>query len=305
MSGYHRASRLAGRAAGDARPGPGGPICAITVGGVDLHGLVFDTDDRATACLFVHGTGSNFYENEWVFPLAETMNRNGVAFLSANNRGSDGYRPYPPHGAATEMFDGCVDDINGWISYLKGRGYAKFVLLGHSLGTEKIVHYMDQEKREGPVVGVVLLGFSDSYGEQVNHWGPKFDGLMSEAESLVDEGKPETFLTGEWLSHAGVLPKSGASFVDFFSEGSALSEALPLRSGALGKYSRIRVPILGVIGDRDSGEWTAVTVDVAAGLMRSENPNSTIESIPDCGHDFTGKHGELCDIVGSFVQSKL
>ncbi len=303
MSRYHRASRLADRGA-DARAGSAGPICVITVEGVDLHGLMFDTDNRATACLFVHGTGSNFYENEWVFPLAETMNRNGIAFLSANNRGSDGYHPYPPHGATTEKFDGCVDDINGWITHLKAQGYARFILLGHSLGTEKIVHYMDQERQVGPVVGVVLLGFSDSYGEQMNHWWGQFDGLMSEAESLVDKGRPESFLTGEWFSHAGILPKSGASFVDFFSEGSALSEALPFRSGSLGKYSRIKVPILGVIGDRDSDEWTAVTVDEAMGLMRSESPNSTIESIPDCDHNFTGRHGELCGIVDSFVQSK-
>lgn len=315
MSRYYMASRRTadriGAAVSRATKQAVGTICTVAVGDVDLHGLMLDnrrittSENRAIACLFLHGTGSNFYENKWVFPLAGMMNRNGIAFLSANNRGSHGYCPYPPHGAALERFDGCVDDINGWISHLKEQGYTEFILLGHSLGAEKVVHYMNQGKQEGYVIGIILLGFSDSYDEQMDHWGSRFDDLMREAESLVDGGKPETFLTEEWLSHAGVLPKSGASFVDFFSEGSDLSKALPFPSGSLEKYSKIRVPILGVIGDRDFDEWTAVTVDQAVDLMRSENPNSTVESILDCDHDFTGRHDELCSIVDSFIRSKL
>ncbi len=281
------------------------PICHITVGGVDLHGLMFDNCQTKTACLFIHGTGSNFYQNEWVYPLATMMNKNDIAFLSVNNRGSHGFSPYPPHGATMEKFNGCVDDINGWISHLKDEGYNRFILLGHSLGTEKIIHYMDQKKKAGHVVSVVLLGFSDSYHEQKDHWGSKFHTLMKEAKSLIDNEKSETFLSTEWFSHAGVLPKSAMSFVDFYSEDSDLSKALPFPNGKLTKYSRIRVPILGVIGDRDFEEWTAVTVNQAIDLMRSENTNSTIKKISNCDHDFTGKHDELCNIVDSFLKSKL
>lgn len=315
MSKYHGASLCVARhtsmasdaASAGCHESLKGTMCTMTVEGVDLHGLMLNdclvNKGTATACLFIHGTGSNFYENEWVFPLAETMNKNGIAFISANNRGSHGYCPYPPHGASLEKFGGCVDDINGWISYLKKRGYAKFILLGHSLGTEKIVHYMDQEEQNSRVVGVILLGFSDSYGVQRNHWGSRFDDLMREAQYLIDEGKPETFLTGEWLSHAGVLPKSATSFVDFFSVGSNLAGALPFRSGRLEKYSRITVPILGIVGDQK--EWTATPLGQAMDLMQSENRNSTIEQIHNCDHDFTGKDDELCDIVDSFIRSNL
>ena len=281
------------------------PICRITVANVDLHGLMFDDCDTKIACLFIHGTASNFYQNDWIYPLARILNKNNIAFLSANNRGSNGFSPYPPHGAALEKMEDSVDDINGWISHLKKNGYSKFILLGHSLGTEKIVHYMSKDKNDEAIISVILLGFSDSYDEQKDYWKSKFASLMKEAHSLISKGKGEVFLTTEWFSHAGVLPKSATSFVDFYSNGSDLSQVLPFPSGKLENYSKIKVPILGVIGDQDFEEWTAVSVDQAVKLMRSENSNSTIKKISNCDHDFTGKHGELCGIVDSFLKTKL
>ena len=86
---------------------------------------------------------------------------------------------------------------------------------------------------------------------------------------------------------------------------------MPFQTGKLEKYSKIDVPILGVIGDDDSddwsknSEWTACTIDEAIDLMRSENVNAQIVKLSDCDHDFTGKTAELSNIIELFVTSKL
>ncbi len=232
------------------------PICHITVGGVDLHGMLLSSPGSKTACLFVHGTGGTFHGDDWVFKVANTFIKNNISFLTANHRGSTSLSSYPPHGATLERFDWCVNDIDGWLSFLKGKGFTQFILAGHSMGTEKIVHYMAQTDRDD-IESIVLLGFADSFGTTKDYLGRRFDKAMNEAKSLKKRGKGEEFVTTDWLSHGGMLPTSAGTFVDLFAERSSLSKALPLRTERLEKYSRIEVPILAVIGDQE--EYTAST----------------------------------------------
>lgn len=270
------------------------PICRITVGKVDLHGMLLSSPKSKTACLFVHGTGGTFYGDDWVFNVANTFTKNNVSFLTANHRGSTSLSSYPPHGATLERFDWCIDDIDGWLSFLKKKGFTRFILAGHSMGTEKIVHYMSQRDHKD-IATVILLGFADSFGTTKDYLGSRFNAVMKEAKFLKNQGKEEEFLTTDWLCHGGILPTSAGTFIDLFSENSTLSKALPLRSNKLTNYSKIKVPILSIIGDQE--EYTASTLEHAIDLMKNENKNSTVKQISDCDHDFSGKASELCETI--------
>lgn len=270
------------------------PICSIIVGGIDLHGMLFHSPKSRTACLFVHGTGGTFYGDDWVFKVADTFTKNKIGFLTANYRGSTSLSSYPPHGATLEKFEWCVADIDEWLSFLNKKGYTKFILTGHSMGTEKIVHYMSQRDHKD-IETIILLGFADSFGTTKEYLGNQFGTVMREAKALKREGKEEEFLTTNWLSHGGILPTSAGTFIDLFSENSTLSEALPLRTNKLKNYSKIKVPILAIIGDQE--EYTASTLIHAIDLMRSENANSTVKQMSNCDHDFSGKVNELCKII--------
>ncbi len=270
------------------------PICSISVGGIDLHGMLLSSPKSKTACLFIHGTGGTFYGDDWVFKVADTFIKNKIGFLTANYRGSTSLSSYPPHGATLEKFEWCIANIDEWLSFLNKKGYTKFILTGHSMGTEKIVHYMSQRNRKD-IVAVILLGFADSFGTAKDYLGDSFDVVMREAQSLRDQDKEEEFLTTKWLSHGGILPTSAGTFINLFSENSSLSKSLPLRSDKLENYSKIQVPILAVIGDQE--EYTASSLEHAINLMKTENPNSNVVQINNCDHDFTGKASELCRII--------
>lgn len=276
------------------------PICSIFVGGVDLHGMLIPSPKSKIACLFVHGTGGTFYGDDWVFKVADIFTKNNISFLTANYRGSTSLSSYPPHGATMEKFDWCTEDIDGWLSFLKRKGFTTFILIGHSMGTEKIVHYMYGRDNQD-IKSVILLGFADSFGTAKNYLGNRFDKAMNEAISLKKNDKGSEFITTDWLSHGGILPTSANTFIDLFSEGSSLSKALPLRTDKLEKYSKIDVPILAVIGDQE--EYTASTLTHAIDLMKTENANSTVKQIINCDHDFTGKVTELCRIIDSHMMT--
>jgi alpha-beta hydrolase superfamily lysophospholipase len=265
-----------------------------------------------TILINIHGTAASFYEEEFEANYIFELPKLGIGVLFTNNRGSGILQnSWQKTGAGIEKFEDCILDIDAWIEFAVSKGYKKIILQGHSLGTEKVVYYMEKGKYKNKVVGIILLGFADSYGTHYDFFNKtdrKFGNkialahkLMEEAKMLVKSGKKEQFLTTYYLSHAGVLPQAAESHINFFSDNSALSNAFPLRKGQdLKFYKKIKVPILGVIGDKE--EYTVIPIKDAITLLKKENKNAEIFQIKNCDHDFSKKRKELLQIVTLFIK---
>lgn len=284
------------------------PIAKVkTPDGLQLFGYHTPSSDSDTVLLNIHGTGSDFYVEEFEEEFHSRLPVHGVATLFIQNRGHHVMDYWQKTGAALEMFEDCLIDIDTWIECAFSLGYTKIILQGHSLGTEKVVYYMNRGKHADKVIGVILLGFADSYGNTVDKpekVGGAVEKLLTEARAMVRDGKGDEFLRSCWNCHAGVLPKSAASFLNFFSPNSELSKALPLRKGKdLLMYRNIKVPILGIVGELD--QWTMIPVEDAAELLRMENKSATVHIIPGSGHSFEGYEKQLVDIVTQFINSRL
>lgn len=277
------------------------PIVKITTpDNIQLFGLFTESKNKGTILINIHGTAAGFYIEEFEEFFVNTLPPKGIATLFTNNRGNFVLESWQKTGAAAEKFEDCLIDIDTWIEFALEKGYSRIILQGHSLGTEKVVYYMEKGKYRNKVIAVILLGFSDSYGMQHKFLDERDKDLMSEAKELIAKGKGEQFLTGEWLSHAGVLPQNAESFINFFSQNSELSKTFPLRNGKDLKYfQNISVPILGVISD--GKEHTVISTKKAIQLLQDENPNTTVHQIKGTDHDFTGKQEELVDIVLKFL----
>lgn len=280
------------------------PIVEVkTTNSIVLHGLFLEAPKSKTVLVFVHGTASNFYENYFMEPESRTLLGMGISVLSVNNRGNEVLKAYPTGGASMEHFEDCMKDIDAWIKLAVSKGYKNIILQGHSLGSEKVVYYMNRGKYRKFIKAVILLGFSDSYGTQMKY--SKGKNLIQEASEMIKKGKGHTFLASEWHSHAGVLPKTADSYINFFTIGSELSKALPLRNGKhLEMYSRVSVPILAVIGNIERGkghEYTVIPIKDAMRLLERENKNTECYQIRNCSHDFEGKEVQLTKIIGKFL----
>ncbi|MFA6341159.1 MAG: alpha/beta fold hydrolase [Candidatus Paceibacterota bacterium] len=288
------------------------PIVQIkTKDKLDLYGLFLESPKSKTVFMNIHGTAGNFYEEDFIQFIAEKLNEEGISLLSTNNRGASVYDSYERSGAATERFEDCLIDIDGWIEFVMSKGYKNIILSGHSLGTEKAVYYMTRGTYKDKIEKMVLLGPSDSYGchrmydGQMNIEAQKrTDELLKISEGLMKEGKGGTFLARDAYGGGkpgGIMPKTAESFVNFLGSGSKVLEALPFATRKLESYSKIKVPILAVIGDGE--EYTAITTDEALELMKKENKNTQAVKLEDCNHDFQGKERELAGIIYNFISS--
>lgn len=285
------------------------PIVQVkTRDGLWLYGLHLQADKNDTVFINIHGTASNFYEEYFIEVFANAFLKEGISILSTNNRGAGVYDAYQKSGAAVEKFEDCISDIDAWMEFAITEGYKKIVLSGHSLGTEKVVYYMNHGKYADKVTSIVLLAPSDSYGshrELDGEINPRLDdveNLLKKSEDLVEQSRGDTFLPRDaYGSREGAMPKSAESFLDALGPKSKLLDALPFATRKLDAYARINVPILVVIGDRK--EYTAISIKDALELMAKENKNTEIHPIKNCDHDFQEKEKELTSIVLKFIEA--
>lgn len=277
------------------------PIAKVkTAKGLALHGLFLQSVKKETVLINIHGTASNFFEEDLMQPLSDALLENNISLLSTNNSGSEVLKAYPESGAAVEIFEDCLGDIDAWVSFTLAKGYKNIILQGHSLGSEKAAYYMQKGRYRQKVKALILLGFSDSFGCQNQAEGKH--SLLRKAEELADQGRGQEFIKYMWSKSAGVLPRKASSYLSFYRKNSESLKALPFHKHSLVGYRKISVPILAVIGDKK--EYTAIPVEEAIKLLKKENRLTECRQIKDCNHDFEGKEKELAGLITNFI-SKL
>ncbi len=286
------------------------PIVQIkTKDDVCLYALFLRPEESDTVFINIHGTGSNFYEEDFIEVMSKKFFGIGISMLSTNNRGTGVYDAYQVTGAAIEKFEDSVLDIDAWVEFVIEKGFKKIILSGHSLGTEKVAYYMNHGKHANSVSSIVLLAPADSYGSHRMHEGTvnprrvEVEALLEKAKNLLEQNKGGEFLPrNAYGSHEGIMPKSAESFVNFLGANSELLNALPFVTKRLEAYSNIKVPILVAIGDQS--EYTGLTIKDTLELMRAENKRTTILHIKDCDHDFQGKAEELAVEIVKFIETR-
>lgn len=277
------------------------PIIEIkTQDGLKLHGLITLPKKSDTIFLNIHGTGSNFFCEAFQEALYDQLISMGIDVLFTNNRGSYAMDSWQDTGAALEIFEKSVLDIDAWIKWALDNEYEKIILSGHSHGTEKVVYYMSHGQYRDKVSAVILIGFCDSVGTQKNFEKTIQVDLMAEAKNKVADGKGYELLTGHRKAQAGELPISADTYLNYFSENSELSKTTPFRNGTtLPMVKSIKVPILATIGDHE--EYTIIPIKDAIALLEKENLLVEVHQIIGSGHCYEGYQKQLIQIVGNFL----
>jgi pimeloyl-ACP methyl ester carboxylesterase len=286
------------------------PIVKVTTeDDYTLHGILSEREKNKGIIIHIHGTAGNFYFSPFLQELAQTVDTLNYSFLSTNNRGSGVYnveKGTKYTGAAIELFEECLLDIDAWVSFVLQKGYKNIILEGHSFGTNKIQYYALNGKYRSAIKALILLGFTDSYGTQLQYLNTihrKNEEYLQEARQLMDQNKPLQILS-DLYANCGELPQTAQSYFNLMSKDSALSRVIPLRKGKdLINFRKIKIPILGVVGDKN--EYTVIPIQDAMKLLQSENKLATIRQIKSCTHGYTGKEKQLAEIIKRFIKDKL
>jgi len=139
-------------------------IAVETKRGVLLPGVLFGTGEAETVVINITGIHGNFFSNPFYYNIGETLSSHGIDFIYAlTNDAFPQIRSVNIHtgsetiiGSATEDFDDMDDDVGAYVCWCEKKGYRHIILSGHSLGVNKIIHYLSGHP-EAPVEHFLFL----------------------------------------------------------------------------------------------------------------------------------------------------
>jgi pimeloyl-ACP methyl ester carboxylesterase len=263
-----------------------------------LEGAVFTPADGGRGKLpvvWMHGFTGRFYEQHTV-AIGRRLAARGHVFVTGNSRGHHlganvvNLRggEHMHGGAWWEQFDEAPLDYAGWIGFTAGLGFAKVVLVGHSLGAMKAVYYMGT-RGDDRVAGLVSASGPLRIHERMRESPER----LRLAEGMVAEGRGRE-----------LLPNDGVSL-----PGSAQTLAARARVGmdvygldaADAPVSKVRCPILFVLGSEEPG--IAVEGDLPT-LRANAGAASRVDTLylPGANHVYTGHERGVADGIADWVE---
>lgn len=123
-----------------------------TQSGTLLDGALFSQISSETVVIAITGIHGNFYSNPFYYNIGETLSANGVDFIYAQTRNAFGKIDFANAntgkaesiGSWNEDFAKTIEDLTAYIDFAEQKGYRNIVLAGHSLGANKVIHYLAQ-----------------------------------------------------------------------------------------------------------------------------------------------------------------
>jgi pimeloyl-ACP methyl ester carboxylesterase len=234
--------------------------------------------------VLVHGYGSNFY-SEPVASLARGLAERGFLALPVNTRDHDG-------GARTTLFDENRWDVQAAADELARRGAAPLAIVGSSLGTNTVLHYV-AETRDARVGAVVLLSaVGNAFEWNVRQFGrERAAQILDEALRLQREGRGRELM----LVDLGPLGKALYSADHLVSLRGPQTRSDPFRN-----LAQVSAPVLLVFAGADR------LVDVETSRrLRAATSRATLIEVPGADHAFSRHPAELLAAVEKWLAAVL
>jgi pimeloyl-ACP methyl ester carboxylesterase len=234
--------------------------------------------------LLVHGYAGNYYTG-WP-RLAEALAGQGYLTLALNMRDHD----LTPQ---TSQFEDNRLDIEAGMKLLAGRGASHFILVGQSLGTNRVLFYQ-AETADPRVRGLVLMAGPGNLLE----WNTRLFGpgralsVLAEAQRLIREGRGAELM----LVDLGPLGKA------LYSANHVVSLRGPTtRSDPFQNIARVRVPVLIFHGTADRLADPSVAEQLKAAAVAA--PGTELHMIPGAGHALTERVDDIVPILGAWLEA--
>lgn len=211
-------------------------------------------------------------------------------------------------GSAYERFEESVGDLSAWVDYAARCTSGPIILLGHSLGASKAVHYLAQTQ-DARVQGLVLASAPDLKGAFIALHGPeRFEEFMAEARAKVAQGQGRALMGEDCV--IGLLRQrvSAQTLLDRFEDGSAADTF-----DFFGRQSRmafraleqVTAPVLAVYGQRGEIVGESGTASALALLKRHAVRAASFESLILAGnHWYMGAEAALAQALAHWATAR-
>lgn len=289
----------------------GSLVKTITSDGLELAG--FWEDAKSDVAVFhSHGTAGDFYTHKFIGVEAERLAKDGISFLTANNRGHDVFadiRKYDGEnvdwtqiGGAYEIFEDSLLDIGAWVEFLSTRGVKKIILQGHSLGPNKNIYYQ-YKKQDTRVISFIHLSPQNDAGLMRRKFGQaKYEEVNRMIHKKLQEGKGREILPDEFIE---MCPISVQGYSGYFIEDGA-GNLFPYHNSQNPNWKivqSINEPQLLIFGQKDP--YITPSVTDAVTIFRSKAKSNllfTSKIIDDASHSFLGYETKLVDEIIAWIK---
>ena len=195
------------------------PILAVTERGTVLPGTLFreGNERMAETCVIaITGIHGNFWSNPFCYNFGDTLAAAGVDFVYAETSDAQGQIEVDNAltggreviGSFNEDFAHIDQDVDAYVRWAREEGYSRVMLAGHSLGVNKVVHYLSTHHDPfvehfvllSPANMDFLMGQVDSRQREIIDWA-------------VEEGQGDRMLPFALFGWAPMLAQTAWQWV--------------------------------------------------------------------------------------------
>lgn len=288
-----------------------------TIDGLELTGLLHTSEDKEEkdVIISVHGMGSNCLKKRDDV-IARKVTANNISYFTFNNRGQGLMNSVRTNkgkinqGTIFEDVTDCYYDITAAIKTLTEMGYKKIHLMGHSLGSTKVIYTYNKilSNRDDKILqnikSIILLSLVDlsNVMDMLNKCNPNLD-IVSLATQKEQKGEQNYII------------ETGAAFMPYVSVKTFLKYYKYNKEIDFAKYTtkdfefkeinNIKVPLFMRWGNNK--ELISIPAEEVVKVCNEkiQNDKKDIGFINGATHNYSGVEEILADEIYSFVLQTL
>ena len=268
--------------------------------GLELKGAMWGNNTMNTVVIMMSGICSNVFQNDLLAATGELLSKNNIACIIGHAMDAFSCIAYSDFSAGKQNITGVVfdnfsavyEDVESYVKYAKNLGFHNIILAGHSLGSNKIIHYL------GNTPDNFVDYFIVSAPVDLSHWFnvmPNVKECIELAQKFVDEGRGNDILP---YLFGGFSPMSAETVLSFYNAYNLKNCPVISNIGETDSLFNIKINGSFVIGAKDS-----LTEGDPKGFMEKINScckhpsHNQVIVVPDASHIFYGKHEEYAHTI--------
>ena len=118
--------------------------------GIELKGAMWGSDRMNTVVIMMSGICSNVFQNDLLISTGGLLNKNNIAFIAGHAMDAFSCIAYSDFSTGKQKYTGVVyddfslvyEDVEAYVKFARDLGFKNIILAGHSLGSNKIIHYL-------------------------------------------------------------------------------------------------------------------------------------------------------------------
>ena len=263
----------------------------------------FESNKKDICIICIHGMCGTIIDNYFATVWGKLLAQNDIGFIYEHNRGhsiendivmKDG--SFKRCGCMYEIFEDCIYDIDLAIQTAKEKGYKRIILLGHSLGCNKVIYYY---KKHPNILGMILASAPDMIGSHLLI-EPEYEELLKEAKENIDKNQPTKLLHKMIEDY---MYMSSQTYYNWFHKNSNLNN-LPIISNPKNweQLETIDVPILTFSGSKDEDYYLHLDLLKEKAINCK---NFEYQIIENTGHTYQEKELETGTLILNWINKNF